>query len=43
MRFHKPLSDILGSRIKVDVLRLLSRTRSDHTGRGDGEHYGVLP
>jgi len=33
MRFHKPLSDILGSRIKVDILRLLSRTRSDHTGR----------
>ena len=33
MRFHKPLSDILGSRIKIDVLRLLSRTRSDHTGR----------
>lgn len=33
MRFHKPLSDVLGSRIKVDILRLLSRTRSDHTGR----------
>lgn len=33
MRFHKPLSEILGSRIKVDILRLLSRTRSDHTGR----------
>lgn len=33
MRFHKPLSDILGSRIKVDILRLLSRTRSDYTGR----------
>jgi uncharacterized protein len=33
MRFHKPLSDILGSRIKIDILRLLSRTRSDHTGR----------
>ena len=33
MRFHRPLSDILGSRIKVDILRLLFRTRSDHTGR----------
>lgn len=33
MRFHKPLSDVLGNRIKIDVLRLLSRTRSDHTGR----------
>jgi predicted nucleotidyltransferase len=33
MRFHKPLSDVLGNRIKVDTLRLLSRTRSDHTGR----------
>lgn len=33
MRFHKPLTDILGSRIKIDILRLLSRTRSDHTGR----------
>jgi predicted nucleotidyltransferase/biotin operon repressor len=33
MRFHKPLTDILGSRIKVDILRLLSRTRSEHTGR----------
>ena len=33
MRFHKPLSDILGSRIKIDILRLLSRTSSDHTGR----------
>jgi predicted nucleotidyltransferase/biotin operon repressor len=33
MRFHKTLDDILGSRIKIDILRLLSRTRSDHTGR----------
>jgi predicted nucleotidyltransferase/biotin operon repressor len=33
MRFHKPLNDVLGSRIKVDILRLLSRTGSDHTGR----------
>jgi len=33
MRFHRPLSDILDSRIKVDILRLLSRTGSDHTGR----------
>lgn len=27
------MSDILDSRIKVDILRLLSRTGSDHTGR----------
>lgn len=33
MRFHNPLSDVLGSRIKLDILRTLSRTRSDHTGR----------
>lgn len=33
MGFNRPLTDILGGRIKVDILRLLSRTRSEHTGR----------
>lgn len=40
MRFHKPLSDVLGSRIKIDILRLLSRTGSDHTGREIGSIIG---
>jgi len=39
MRFHKPLSDILDSRIKVDILRLLARTGSDYTGR---EMAGII-
>lgn len=33
MRFHLPLNDVLGSKIKLNLLRVLSRTRSDHTGR----------
>lgn len=33
MRFHEPLNDILGNRTQVKVLRLLTRTRSAHTGR----------
>ncbi|RJP33080.1 MAG: winged helix-turn-helix transcriptional regulator [Actinobacteria bacterium] len=33
MRFHEPLDDILGNRTQVRLLRLLSRTRSAHTGR----------
>jgi predicted nucleotidyltransferase len=33
MRFHEPLDDILGNRTQTKLLRLLSRTRSAHTGR----------
>lgn len=33
MRFHEPLNDILGNRTQIKLLRLLSRTRSAHTGR----------
>lgn len=33
MRFHEPLNDVLGNRTQVRVLRLLTRTRSTHTGR----------
>lgn len=33
MRFHLPLNDVLGSKIKINLLRVLSRTRSNHTGR----------
>jgi predicted nucleotidyltransferase/DNA-binding HxlR family transcriptional regulator len=33
MRFHEPLDDILGNRTQIKLLRLLSRTRSAHTGR----------
>lgn len=33
MRFHAPLDDILGNRTQVKLLRILSRTRSPHTGR----------
>jgi DNA-binding transcriptional ArsR family regulator len=33
MRFHEPLNDVLGNRTQVKVLRLLTRTRSAHTGR----------
>jgi len=33
MRFHDPLDDILGNRTQIKLLRLLSRTRSAHTGR----------
>ena len=33
MRLHEPLNDILGNRTQIKLLRLLSRTRSAHTGR----------
>lgn len=33
MRYHLPLNDVLGSKIKLNLLRALSRTESDHTGR----------
>lgn len=33
MRFHEALDDVLGSRIKVRILRLFSRTRGSYSGR----------
>ncbi len=33
MRFHEPLNDIFGNKTQIKLLRLLSRTRSPHTGR----------
>jgi predicted nucleotidyltransferase len=33
MRFHETLEDILGSKIKIRILRLFYRTRGSYTGR----------
>lgn len=33
MKFDRPIDDLLGARSKVALLRLLLRTRGDHTGR----------
>lgn len=43
MRFHEPLDDILGSRIKVRILRLLHRTRGQFTGREISRLIGYSP
>jgi predicted transcriptional regulator len=33
MRFHETLEDILGSKIKIRILRLFYRTKGSYTGR----------
>jgi DNA-binding IclR family transcriptional regulator len=33
MKFDRPLDEVLGARSKVALLRLLVRTRGEHTGR----------
>jgi predicted nucleotidyltransferase len=43
MRFHEPLDDILGSRIKVRILRILHRTRGQFTGRELSRLVGYSP
>ena len=43
MRFHEPLDDILGSRIKVRILRILYRTRGQFTGREISRLVGYSP
>lgn len=43
MRFHEPIDDILGSRIKVRVLRMLHRTRGQFTGREVSRLVGYSP
>lgn len=43
MRFHQPLDDILGSRIKVRILRILHRTRGQFTGREISRLVGYSP
>lgn len=43
MRFHEPLDDILGSRIKVRILRILHRTRGQFTGREISRLVGYSP
>jgi len=43
MRFRDPIDDILGSRVKVRVLRLLHRTRGQFTGREISRLVGYSP
>jgi predicted nucleotidyltransferase len=43
MRFHEPLDDILGSRIKVRILRVLHGTRGQFTGRELSRLVGYSP
>ena len=43
MRWHEPLDDILNSKVKVKILRLLSRTRTFFTGREVSRLVGFSP
>jgi predicted nucleotidyltransferase/DNA-binding HxlR family transcriptional regulator len=43
MRFHEPLDDILGSIIKVKILRVLNRTHGQFTGREISRLVGYSP
>jgi predicted nucleotidyltransferase len=43
MRFREPIDDILSSRVKVRVLRLLHRTRGQFTGREISRLVGYSP
>ena len=43
MKLHHTIEDILGSKVKIGILRLLYRTRGMYSGREISRHIGFSP